>query len=100
MPTFERAPTARAEILIRTSAKDAFAAFVEPMILTKFWLARASAPLAVGARVKWDFMVPGASDEIEVTELEANQRIVIKWSNGSTTKWTFTPTGESPEATA
>src|SRR5687768_56821 len=91
MPQFERAPVARAKILVRAAAKDAYDAFVEPEKLTKFWLANASAPLAVGQRVRWRFMVPGAADDVEAKVLEPNERIVVAWSDGTTTEWIFEP---------
>ena len=48
-----------ASMLIRRPPGEVFAAFVNPMMLRKFWLSDASGPLAPGARVKWKFMVPG-----------------------------------------
>jgi len=47
-------------MLIRRPPAEVFAAFVNPMVLRKFWLADACGPLAPGARVHWKFMVPGA----------------------------------------
>ena len=91
MPHFERVPVARAKILVRASAKDAYDAFVEPATLTKFWLAHASAPLAVGKAVRWRFLVPGAADDVEAKVLEPNERIVVAWTDGTTTEWTFEP---------
>jgi len=97
MPHFERAPVARAEVLIHAPVQDAFDAFVEPELLTKFWLAKASGPLAAGRRVRWEFMVPGAADDLEVKVLEVNERIVLAWSDGTTSAWTFRAT--SPTST-
>lgn len=91
MAQLERAPVARAKILVRAPAKDAYDAFVQPETLTKFWLANASAPLTVGQRVRWRFMVPGAADDVDAKVLEPNERIVVAWSDGTTTEWTFDP---------
>jgi len=42
-----------ASMLIRRPPAEVFAAFVNPMLLRKFWLSDASGPLAPGARVHW-----------------------------------------------
>jgi uncharacterized protein YndB with AHSA1/START domain len=44
-------PVANVSMLIRAPASDVFNAFVEPSMLTRFWLSRASAPLATGRSV-------------------------------------------------
>jgi uncharacterized protein YndB with AHSA1/START domain len=90
MPDDRTSLTARVEQLIRKPASLVFAAFVEPTILTQFWLANASEPLAPGKTVRWDFKVNGASDRFQVTGFELNRRIEIRGSDLSTTKWTFT----------
>lgn len=47
-------------MLITSEPAAVFNAFVDRATLAKFWLASASAPLAVDATVIWHFMVPGA----------------------------------------
>lgn len=94
--TSEDAPiVAQASLLIRRPAADVFRAFTEPSLLTKFWLARASGRLVAGARVEWEFMVPGARDTVEVVELVADQRLVIRWSDATRVEWTFTAVDDS-----
>ena len=94
--TREAAPVvAKASLLIRRPAAAAFNAFTDPALLTQFWLNRASAPLTAGARVEWEFMVPGAKDTVEVLELVANQRLVIRWSDNTRAEWTFTAVDDS-----
>jgi len=78
------------EQLIRAPLPLVFSSFVEPKVLKKFWLSKASGPLQTGKTVTWDFNVRGATDAVKVLVLETNQRIRIKWSNQSTTEWTFT----------
>jgi uncharacterized protein YndB with AHSA1/START domain len=90
MPSFSRAPVASVEMLIRRPAKDVFAAFVEPQLLTKFWLNRSSGPLVAGGKVHWEFMVKGAESDLVVKALEPNSRILIAWPDKSTVEWTFT----------
>ena len=90
MPSLSRAPIASVEMLIRRPAKEVFAAFVEPRMLTKFWLNRSSGPLAAGAKAHWEFMVKGAESDLDVKALEPNRRILIEWPDKSTVEWTFT----------
>jgi len=75
-------PSARAEMLIRRPPGEVFAAFVNPTMLRKFWLADASGPLAPRARVRWTFMVPGAADDVVVRAFEAPRHLAFDWSDG------------------
>lgn len=75
-------PVARCELLIRASPQDVYRAFVEPAWLRKYWLKKASGPLQVGRPVRWDFLVPGASDEVTATHLAPGERIAFDWSDG------------------
>src|SRR4051812_16313428 len=74
--------SARATMLIRRPAGEVFAAFVNPQTLRKFWLSDASGPLAPGARVQWQFMVPGASEKVSVTRFESPRHLSFDWSQG------------------
>lgn len=82
--------TAGSEQLVRRPVRDVFAAFVEPRFLVKFWLAAASGPLEPGRKIRWEFKVEGAADEVEVLALEPDRRILLRWSNGTMTEWKFT----------
>jgi uncharacterized protein YndB with AHSA1/START domain len=73
---------ASAEMLIRKPPKDVFAAFSDPRTLAKFWLKRASGPLAKDAVVEWEFLVEGARETVTVTDFLANQAIEFEWSDG------------------
>jgi uncharacterized protein YndB with AHSA1/START domain len=77
-------PIATTEMLIRRPVGEVFAAFVEPDRLAKFWLYKSSGRLVQGARLRWDFIVHGASTDVEVIELKRDERIVIRWSEGET----------------
>jgi uncharacterized protein YndB with AHSA1/START domain len=72
-------PTVHASQLIRRPAGEVFAAFVNPQTLRKFWLKNASGPLGPRARVKWEFMVPGATADVVVTRFEAPLRLGFDW---------------------
>lgn len=68
-----------ASMLIRRPPGEVFAAFVNPQTLRKFWLKDASGPLGPRARVRWNFMVPGASADVVVTRFEAPQHLGFDW---------------------
>lgn len=75
--------------LINCQPSDAFDAFVEPDKLTQFWLASASGPLSDGARVTWQFMVPGAVDTLTVDSFERANLLEFTWSSGAKTRLEF-----------
>ena len=81
--------TARATMLIRRPVNEVFNAFVDPSTLTKFWLEASSGPLAAGARVTWNFMVPGATEVVTVTAFERPEHIEFAWSDGVQVKLHF-----------
>jgi uncharacterized protein YndB with AHSA1/START domain len=89
MPMNDR--TAHASMLIRRPAGEVFGAFVNPLTLRKFWLNDASGPLAPGARVRWEFMVPGAVEKVVVTRFEAPRLLGFDWSDGIHVDMTFDP---------
>ena len=78
-----------ASMLIRRPPGEVFAAFVNPIMLRKFWLQDASGPLAPRARVKWTFMVPGAEETVQVRSFEAPQHLAFDWSDGVQVDMTF-----------
>jgi uncharacterized protein YndB with AHSA1/START domain len=96
MQKSDAAITATASMLIRRPAAEIFRAITMPEILTKFWLARTSGPIEVGARVRRDFMVKGASDEVLVKEMERDRRLLTELSDGTTVTWRIT---SHPDAT-
>ena len=81
-------------MLIRKPPGEVFNAFVDPEIITTFWLSSASKPLAPSASVKWAFMVNGATADVQVTEFEKARRIGFVWSGGKTVKIDFSSQGE------
>jgi uncharacterized protein YndB with AHSA1/START domain len=89
----KREAVGKAEMLIRKPVSEVFAAFTEPEMITKFWLARASGRLEPGARVHWDFIVHGAASDVEVKELKPDERILIRWDDGDTVDFRFTRRG-------
>ena len=82
---------ATAAMLIRKPVRDVFDAFVNPRSLEKFWLKRASGPLARDATVEWEFMVEGARETVTVTEFIPNQTIGFRWAGGLVVTLRFEP---------
>lgn len=89
MTSSSDAPRARVELLLRCARSAAFSAFIEPAVLTRFWLSGASERLERGRRVHWQFMVPGASAEVTAETIVENQLIRTIWDDGSVVEWTF-----------
>lgn len=86
--------TAKATMLIRRPVAEVFNAFIEPSMLTRFWLASASGSLELGKSVHWEFMVPGAEVDTRLVALERDRLLEIQWSDGTFVRWTFEPLGE------
>ena len=89
------AATARAEMLIRRPVKVVFEALVKPALLRKYWLKRASAPLDKGVTVDWEFLVPGATEVVEVTRFVHPEQIAFEWSDRNHVDIRFYPTTRS-----
>lgn len=89
MSTLNRIPVVKAEMLIRRPVEQVFEAFVDPTITTKFWFTKSSGRLEEGRHVQWDWEMYGVSDNINVEELEQNERILIRSSDGTMVEWLF-----------
>jgi len=76
-------PVAKAKMLMRCSAASVFDAFVQPEKITSFWLDSTSGPLALGAHVEWQFMVPGAIEGVAVTAFARPQHIAFTWTGSA-----------------
>jgi uncharacterized protein YndB with AHSA1/START domain len=86
--------TATASLLVRRPPSEVFAALVEPRHLSAFWLADASAPLAAGRTVRWQFRVAGAAEDTRVADLVADRLIAIEWSEGQRVRFSFEDRGD------
>ena len=89
------AHTAKCSILIRRPVAEVFRAFVDPGVITSFWLEATTGPLAKGAQVTWRFLVPGATATVTVTAFEDQRRIAFDWSGGINVDMTFEPTDKN-----
>jgi hypothetical protein len=52
-------------------------------------LAKASAQLELGRTVRWEFLVPGAVDELRVIELSEPRLILLQSADGTHLRWRF-----------
>ncbi len=75
--------------LITCQVSDAFDAFVEPSRITQFWISSTTGPLSEGAKVTWQFMVPGAVDTVTVDIFKRPSLFQLAWSDGSKTRFEF-----------
>jgi len=86
--------TGKSTMLIRRPVAEVFRAFVDPAMITSFWLEATTGPLAKGAQVTWRFMVPGATETVTVTEFDDQRHIGIDWSTGIKVRMTFEAYGK------
>jgi uncharacterized protein YndB with AHSA1/START domain len=83
--------------MIRRPVADVYRAFVDPGITTKFWFTKSTGRLDEGKHVRWDWEMYGVHSDVEVIDLEPNERIVITWSGYTArerVEWTFTDRGD------
>ena len=91
-------PSARVSMMIRAAPADIVDAFVQPGQLARFWLASASAPLRVGSKVHWNFMVPGAEVDTCATSIDPDKGIAWDWSDGTHVAIGLEPLGDGATA--
>lgn len=72
---------AKAEMLIRRPAAEVYEAFINPEITTKFWFTKSSGRLDENKNITWTWEMYNVDVDIEVTELQPNQKISILWGN-------------------
>lgn len=94
MTTTEEVSISKVEMLIRKPVEEVFDAFIDPSITTKFWFTKSSGRLEEGKRIRWDWEMYGVSAELDVKEVEQNNRILIKFDDDTTVEWIFTPRSE------
>jgi uncharacterized protein YndB with AHSA1/START domain len=100
MMEITRIPFVKAEMLIRRPVAEVFEAFIDPAVTSKFWFTKGSGRLDSGERIRWDWEMFGVSAEVCVKAIEANQRILIEWSqpgghSSTTVEWLFAPRADN-----
>lgn len=72
-------PVVETGLMIRRPIAEVHAAFVDPVVTTRFWFTSASGPLEAGATVRWDWEMYGVGTDVTVRALEPPHRILIEW---------------------
>ncbi|CAM3638945.1 SRPBCC family protein [Elizabethkingia occulta] len=83
---------AKAEMLIRKPVADVYEAFINPEITTKFWFTKSSGRLDENKNITWTWEMYNVDVDVEVTELQPNQKISVLWGNyeeKTPVVWTF-----------
>lgn len=79
------------DMMIRRPAEELYEAFVNPEVISQFWLERSSGRLEVGVPVIWDFIIDGARTEVRVLDLQPGRRIMIAWDEDEVVEFSFHP---------
>lgn len=66
---------------ISRSPDEVFAAFTDPDITKRFWIADSTGPLEPEATVTWNLNAADAQATVVVTEFEPGQRLVFDWGD-------------------
>lgn len=91
------APVVETALLIRRPAGEAYEAFADPAVTTRFWFTSGSGRLEPGAKLRWDWEMYGVGTDVSVVAAEPGRRIVIDWDTAdrpTRVEWTFEARGE------
>lgn len=89
-------PVAKAGMLVRRPVDEAFEAFADPAVTSRFWFTRGSGRLEPGARVRWDWEMYGVGTDVLVKAVEPGRRILIDWDTAddpTEVEWLFEARG-------
>ncbi|WP_040808947.1 SRPBCC domain-containing protein [Nocardia concava] len=89
-----QAPVAYACMIVRTSAGEAFRAFADPAVTSRFWYSKSSGPMTDGATLRWEWETYGAATDVRVERVEQDRLIRFQWGNyeqPTTVEIRFTP---------
>lgn len=87
-------PEVKAGMLIRKPPAVVFNAFIDPEITKNFWFTNGSATLEQGMQVEWTWQMYGFSVQVDVKEIEPDERILVEWGtpeDRTSIEWTFAP---------
>ncbi|MEV7543942.1 SRPBCC family protein [Streptomyces sp. NPDC089915] len=88
------APAAYACMLVRRPADEAFRAFADPALTSRFWYSASTGPMTAGAGLRWEWETYGVCIEVSVREVEAGRLIRFDWGDRerpTTVELRFTP---------
>ncbi|MCT3800689.1 SRPBCC family protein [Elizabethkingia anophelis] len=89
---------AKAEMLIRRPIAEVYEAFINPEVTTKFWFTKSSGRLDEYKNIIWTWEMYNVDVDVEVTELQPNQKISVIWGNQNEKTpvvWTFSEHGNN-----
>ena len=91
----QKKPAGETAMLIRRPVAEAFEAFVNPDITTKFWFTKSTGRLEKGKQVKWIWEMYNHTSLVTVKDIVPNQKIEIEWgaedAERTRVEWTFEP---------
>lgn len=90
-------PIVAAQIGIRRPRPEVFDAFVDPALITRFWIESTTGRLEEGVDLRWTMNSDGAIAEVKVAAVEPGDRIAFDWgADGQYTRveLLFLPWGE------
>ena len=96
MASTNKAPVAKAQMLIHKPVAEVFEALIDPAITSRFWFSKSSGRLETGKQVRWDWEMYGVHTNVNVKDIEKNKRILIEWNgpdNPSLVEWIFESKG-------
>lgn len=73
-------PKVRTGMGFHASPREVFAAFVDPELTKRFWIADSTGPLEQGSTATWT-MDSGAQVTVSVRELRHGERLVFDWGD-------------------
>ncbi|MFE0046739.1 SRPBCC family protein [Streptomyces albireticuli] len=76
-----RTPAAYACMIIRKPPEEAFRAFADPALTSRFWYSGSSGPMVAGAELRWDWETYGVSVDVRVEEVREGSLIRFEWGN-------------------
>ncbi|APG59914.1 SRPBCC family protein [Christiangramia salexigens] len=73
--------SAKARMLIRSSASKVFNAFIDPEITKNFWFTHSSGKLEENKEVEWKWEMYGVSAMVKAVEVKPNEKLSFEWSS-------------------
>jgi len=85
--------TVKVEMLIPRPIEEAFEAFINPAITTRFWFTKSSGKFEAGKQIHWTWEMFNIGTTVDVKVIEPNKCIVIEWGAANArnqVEWLFT----------
>jgi len=69
------------QLLIWKPVAEVFRAFIDPEIITNFWLSKSSGTLETGKTVTWEWEMHDSATLVKAEEIIENESIKIEWGH-------------------